>query len=227
MNISTRLLAPALLGMSLLSLAGAAQAAPLLSNAVAIGAVGAIASSNFGAPYTISRTIDQSDLSGTYVSGVTSAAVVGGFTNLNTARGWHGAANVLNGTIVYDLGGLYTLDRVYLFWMNAGSANNIAGITVDVSSSASFAQFSTVGNLTAPTGPKNEVDFTSLATGQYVRLNWSALQGNYPGLNEFIAGGVTAAVPEPATWALMIAGFGMVSFSLRRRAKVSTPVTYA
>ncbi|KQS04277.1 hypothetical protein ASG11_08445 [Sphingomonas sp. Leaf357] len=37
----------------------------------------------------------------------------------------------------------------------------------------------------------------------------------------------TAAVPEPATWAMMIAGFGMVGFGMRRRAKPSVRVTYA
>jgi hypothetical protein len=31
-----------------------------------------------------------------------------------------------------------------------------------------------------------------------------------------------AAVPEPASWALMIAGFGMVGFALRRRATLAT-----
>lgn len=36
-----------------------------------------------------------------------------------------------------------------------------------------------------------------------------------------------AAVPEPATWALMMLGFGMVGFSMRRRSKQSVRVTYA
>jgi hypothetical protein len=36
-----------------------------------------------------------------------------------------------------------------------------------------------------------------------------------------------AAVPEPATWGMMLAGFGMVGFGLRRRAKPSVRVTYA
>lgn len=34
-------------------------------------------------------------------------------------------------------------------------------------------------------------------------------------LNNLVA---TAAVPEPATWAMMLAGFGMVGFGMRRRA---------
>ena len=32
---------------------------------------------------------------------------------------------------------------------------------------------------------------------------------------------ITAAVPEPATWAMLIAGFGMVGFAARRRARVA------
>lgn len=37
----------------------------------------------------------------------------------------------------------------------------------------------------------------------------------------------TAAVPEPATWALMLVGFGMVGFAMRKRAQVNTTVRYA
>ena len=36
----------------------------------------------------------------------------------------------------------------------------------------------------------------------------------------------TAAVPEPATWALMLTGFGMVGFGLRRRSAVKTTVSF-
>jgi len=38
---------------------------------------------------------------------------------------------------------------------------------------------------------------------------------------------ITAAVPEPASWAMMLAGFGMVGFAARRRSKPSFKVTYA
>lgn len=38
---------------------------------------------------------------------------------------------------------------------------------------------------------------------------------------------VSGAVPEPATWALMIMGFGAVGGAMRRRAKVRTTVAYA
>lgn len=35
------------------------------------------------------------------------------------------------------------------------------------------------------------------------------------------------AVPEPATWAMMIVGFGMIGFAMRRRSNVRTTVSYA
>lgn len=36
-----------------------------------------------------------------------------------------------------------------------------------------------------------------------------------------------AAVPEPATWAMMLMGFGMIGFGLRNRQKPTVRVTYA
>lgn len=36
-----------------------------------------------------------------------------------------------------------------------------------------------------------------------------------------------AAVPEPATWAMMMLGFGMIGFGLRRRSRQAARVTYA
>jgi hypothetical protein len=40
-------------------------------------------------------------------------------------------------------------------------------------------------------------------------------------------GGGQRSVPEPATWAMMIAGFGLVGFALRRHRKVATRVSFA
>ena len=39
--------------------------------------------------------------------------------------------------------------------------------------------------------------------------------------------GTVGAAPEPATWALMIVGFGLAGAALRRRQKVTTRVSYA
>ena len=37
----------------------------------------------------------------------------------------------------------------------------------------------------------------------------------------------TSAVPEPATWAMILMGFGMIGFAARRRSNVQTTVAYA
>ena len=48
------------------------------------------------------------------------------------------------------------------------------------------------------------------------------------GLTRYGAGSfIVAAVPEPATWAMMLLGFGMVGFGLRSRRKVTARVAYA
>lgn len=47
--------------------------------------------------------------------------------------------------------------------------------------------------------------------GKTLFLNWEALS---PGDNIRV---ITSVVPEPATWALLIAGFGLVGLSARRR----------
>ncbi|MHA6723076.1 PEPxxWA-CTERM sorting domain-containing protein [Sphingomonas sp. RS2018] len=43
----------------------------------------------------------------------------------------------------------------------------------------------------------------------------------------FATASITAAVPEPATWAMMMLGFGAMAFALRRRAKVAATVRFA
>lgn len=46
------------------------------------------------------------------------------------------------------------------------------------------------------------------------------------GLAQF-SGSVSAAVPEPATWALMVLGVGMIGFGMRRRQQATTRVSYS
>jgi hypothetical protein len=49
----------------------------------------------------------------------------------------------------------------------------------------------------------------------------------YYTISNFTVSAATAAVPEPATWAMMIAGFGLMGFAMRRRSKVATTVSFA
>jgi len=211
--------------MMMLLTAVAASALPLLPDAVGIQAVGVTATSNFGDIYVPERMIDQSDLSDSYVSGVTSTSVIDAFTNSNSGNGWHGSLLDTTGSITFDLGGVFTLDRVYLYWMNGGTANNIADLAVQVSSDAGFGTFVTAATFGTPSADRDRIDFSSLATGQYVRLDWTSLQGEYPdqypGLNEFIAGGIAyiAPVPEvvPEAGSIELMGIALAALALAKR----------
>ena len=43
--------------------------------------------------------------------------------------------------------------------------------------------------------------------------------------NEVVGGTITTAVPEPASWAMMLVGFGAMGVALRRRAMTAAPVS--
>lgn len=86
----------------------------------------------------------------------------------------------------------------------------------------------------------NDVLFTPMSTGDWesqtlfpeialrdtntLTINgWSGGGGTITGSFAFSAG----AIPEPATWGLMILGFGAVGVALRRRQKVSAKLNFA
>ena len=70
----------------------------------------------------------------------------------------------------------------------------------------------------APVGFNPNVDDTYRVT-----LDVTGLAGGPKSLS--VDAQLGAGVPEPATWAMMLVGFGAIGFSLRRRSKVT--VTYA
>ena len=73
---------------------------------------------------------------------------------------------------------------------------------------------------------------TTSFTGDSLRIEWTSI-GSTSGQFSFSDGGssvfsyTTAGVPEPATWALMILGFGAVGGAMRRRQLVAAKVRFA
>ena len=61
-------------------------------------------------------------------------------------------------------------------------------------------------------------------TGSFAFPNVSVGTNGYYGANALVGAAVTAGVPEPATWLMMILGFGMIGAGLRSR---RTTVAYA
>lgn len=69
------------------------------------------------------------------------------------------------------------------------------------------------------------VNFRTTTAGERIL---SASFTNVPALNAFETANFSAgAVPEPAAWAMMIAGFGLIGGALRRQKKLTTNVSFA
>lgn len=75
--------------------------------------------------------------------------------------------------------------------------------------------------------PNNVGDEDGLLLHQFGGITWNDANVNsgYRYIIEYAPRMIGGAVPEPATWAMMIAGFGLVGAGMRRRAKIL--VTYA
>ncbi len=127
--------------------------------------------------------------------------------------GWY-APNTLNPKVVFNLSGTPTVNeiRIHLDNSRAGGVFAPASILID-------------GVNTAFTAPANGsigwVTFTGLnLTGSTHSIQFEQDLRGWVFVSEvqFIGGGV----PEPAAWAMMLAGFGMAGAAMRKRNKVAT-----
>ena len=120
---------------------------------------------------------------------------------------------------------------------NGRDAQAITGITGTYNGSTITALASVTGSdnyyyLTDKFVSGNGLGFTT-AAGTNANLFDSAGQYRINTTNPFQSGFVTAtssavaAVPEPASWAMLILGMGAVGFAMRRRQKVTAAVSYA
>ncbi len=147
-----------------------------------------------------------------------------------------GTASKLN----LDLGSIYTLststvtDRVTSGGGNNGFVGGLFDFTTQFSLQAfTDATFTTaiggplIFNHTAPIAPSVPTDFALTVglgglTARYLQYSVLAANGSNPGLSDIVFEGSAPGVPEPAAWALMIAGFGIVGTAMRRRARVES-----
>ena len=77
-------------------------------------------------------------------------------------------------------------------------------------------------------GGNNEASYALPNFGRYSFYDFRAVPvAEHAARANFLLGGLTvAAVPEPATWGLMVLGFGMIGAAARSR-KAKTNVVYA
>ncbi len=128
----------------------------------------------------------------------------------------------------------YTIDPVGILDYSAGFTG--LSFSAGVFLPGTFTVFSglggtgtQLGSLTIDNPPADVFAFfpTSVAfsgIGQSVVVTGGA---NQIGWDDVTLTTITGAVPEPATWAMMVLGFGLVGASLRSRRKQTVRVTYA
>ena len=118
------------------------------------------------------------------------------------------------------VGHVYTVE----FYQAAGQQVDFTGPTTERWSVTfgGVTQLSTMYSLAEGAfGPwqKQQLSFTANATSQVLTFLAVGTPGGAPPIS-FLDGVYIAGVPEPTTWAMMLAGFGLVGFAARRRSTV-------
>ncbi len=187
-------------------------------------------SASLAAGSASAATITFSDLSGSNGSSFTSPYSEAGFTvsyvsgNLRTAKAFGNPTPALffNDTATFDIsGGLFSLSS-----FDGAIASRFGNVTYAITgylnNILTFSQSITTNSQT----------FSTLATssGQQtfdrVRFAMSTTSSS-ANIDNINVSAVSAAVPEPATWALMILGFGAIGGAMRRLRMVVSNVRYA
>lgn len=208
----------------LAALATVALAAVPTNAGVVIGAIGVTASaglpSGYSAPTALGNIINQSGLSANYVSGVTDFAT---YTATTTACygctpgsdyfAELGGVAGMPATITFSFAGPVTLNSIAV-WNQQGSASlRTFDLLNGTTLLGSFAMPTLIGQ-TLPA----VFNFAPITLGNItMRITSNDGYANGTMMNEVAFNGSVAAVPEPATWALMIGGFGLTGAAMRRR----------
>ena len=123
--------------------------------------------------------------------------------------------------------GSYTIKYTFGFPVDGFGAGNLSANLVG--SANTLLTNVTLNGFNWNTAPNGLSSF--LFSGPVVGLpSINEVVVNFDVVNNGIAsfnGSVSAAVPEPATWALMVLGVGMIGFGMRRRQQATTRVSYS
>jgi hypothetical protein len=173
-----------------------------------------------GSFWTVDNVIDQSGLNKTYVAGVTEfedfiASNPRHGDSLNTR--WTTPSGIASARLTFDFGREVTLSQL-AFWDDHSTSNSFVRL-----STPDLVNFATLAptEATMTSFPAQVFSFRPVTT-RYLTFDFEGCdKGRFLGcsLKEVaFAEGVAGVVPEPATWAMMILGFGGVGALLRRRA---------
>ena len=188
----------------------------LAAMAVAIGAVGTPALASVPASVKIYAGYSNNIYDSTILRFVVSGSITNGVL---TGIGTSGSGNGLTGTLAVGNLGTGTYDCV----LNGGSCDDIGGgVSFATDGGAPFAfdyddSFSGSATYTFTADGLGPYTFSpeANASGGFVAFLGNDQNGNE--LDQEVGFTLVAGVPEPATWALMIGGFGLTGAAMRRR----------
>lgn len=167
-------------------------------------AAAALAVASQASAATLVSVFTTDDVYGSFFGTISNSAVGSAATLQWRSAGYGWAGNIgltdSGGTILFNI---TTSGDVYQLFA-AGSGNGLVGA-------------SCAGNATACLALPNNVWTSLYSTVSSANGGAGICCG---GSDIWVKG--TTAVPEPASWALMIAGFGMVGGAMRRRESIAT-----
>lgn len=207
-----------LAGIALALAAGGAQAAKM----VAPVSVRVVSGGEAGGFWTVDNIIDQSGLDKKYLPGVTEFE---DYIASNPRHGldlhtrWLSESNLTSSILTFDFGQAVTLSKLALWDDFSTSNSRFTFSTPDLVNFASYKPIDAIGSSSPPVQVFDFRDITTrYLTVQIEGCNQGRVSWTGCGVQEMaFAEGVTGGVPEPATWALMLLGFGTAGAMLRRR----------
>ncbi|UAK26364.1 PEPxxWA-CTERM sorting domain-containing protein [Sphingomonas nostoxanthinifaciens] len=161
-----------------------------------------------GAVFTLADRTDVTAIGaqfGGYPSGTIFGAIVSvdPTTGLPAGSSQNLAATALGSTLFEVTGGTHDQAADLALTLDAGTYAVVFG-----SNQFGATGYAGLGDLNTPTG-----DGTLVRS--FFSDGWDLFDDS--GVRVFVEGNAVAAVPEPSSWALMIAGFGLAGVALRRR----------
>lgn len=192
-----------------------------------LGAVGGVINSGGPGFGSINDTFNQAGLLAGYTSGVTDFAsyLASNPTHTTTFNGfeWFSAQGTNSASVTYDLGSALGIKSLALWNEESSGIGSLALFgSLDGVTFSSLGAFNPIDN---PVGVDYGAEVFSFAATQarYIRFDMTGCPQQPSTFSACAIGevafesAVIGAVPEPATWAMMISGFGMIGGAMRRR----------
>ena len=171
-----------------------------------------------------SLTIGSTTITGTNYFGNTSGQSISntaygtpdGVYGYNTTSGGSKFLQLLGGTVTFTFASPIDAFGAYF------TGVQLAGETVNFSDGSSQ-------TLAIPNpGSDGGVEFLGVTdAGRSISSVVVNAQNDLIGIDDVRFASLAGAAPEPGTWAMMIVGFGLAGYALRRRQKVTTRVSFA